>query len=96
MRISILGKHWTLKFVDARTMPDARGACESPDSPHKEIRVRKNLRGEEMLEVIIHEFLHAADWSKDEHDWIEPVAETLANLLYRKLGYRRKGTDDAA
>lgn len=94
MRISILGKHWTLKFVDARTMPDARGACESPDSPHKEIRVRKNLRGEEAIEVLVHEMLHAADWHKDENDWVAPVAEDIARVLY-KLGYRRKGTDDA-
>lgn len=93
MHITILGKRWELKFVDARTMPDALGACESPDSPRKEIRVRKNLRGKEMLDVLIHEMLHASDWTKDELDYVAPVATNIAKVLWR-LGYRRKGHDD--
>lgn len=93
MRIKILGKVWNLRFIDARKLPDALGACESPDSPQKEILVRKNLQGVEMLDVLIHEMLHAADWTKDEQDWIEPVATSIADALW-KLGYRRKGHDD--
>lgn len=92
MQITILGKRWELKFLDGRKMPDALGACEPPDSPRKEIRVRKNLQGVEMLDTLIHEMLHSADWTKDEHDWIQPVAEDIARTLW-KLGYRRKGHD---
>ncbi len=93
MHITILGKRWELKFVDGRKMPDALGACEPPDSPRKEIRVRQNLRGKLQLDTLIHEMLHAADWSKDEHDWITPVAADIASVLW-KLGYRRKGHDE--
>lgn len=93
MHITILGKRWELKHVDARTMPTALGACEAPGSPHKEIRIRKNLHGKEHLDVCIHEMLHAADWSKDENDWIAPVASDIASALWR-LGYRRKGHDE--
>lgn len=92
MHITILGKRWELRFVDGRTMPDALGACEPPDSTRKEIRIRKNLKGKELLDVTIHECLHAADWSKDEEDWVAPVATDIAAVLWR-MGYRRKGHD---
>lgn len=92
MHITILGKRWELKFLDGRKMPDALGACEPPDSPRKEIRVRKNLAGVQALDVLIHETLHAADWTKDE-EWVEQVATDIAKMLW-KLGYRRKGHDD--
>lgn len=88
MQITILGKRWKLKLVDGRKMPTSLGECEPPDSPRKEIRVRKNLRGLEMLDTCIHEMLHAADWTKDEDDWIAPVATDIAKALW-KLGFRR-------
>ena len=69
--------------------PQVRGECEPPESKRKEIRVRSTLRGEERLEVVLHECLHAADWHKDE-EWVERLAVDLAKILW-KLGYRREG-----
>lgn len=87
MRIKVLGKLWDLRF--AKNMKE-RGECDSPKIPGKEIRVSTRLRGEEKLEVTIHELLHAANWHLDE-EWIEAAGRDIARALWR-LGYR--GPDD--
>lgn len=50
------------------------------------ISVRPDLPARKTLEVIIHEFLHAADWQKDE-EWVQDTGRSLALLLYA-VGYR--------
>ena len=84
MRVKLLGKTWELRFCRLRT---ARGDCDAPDTCSKEIRIHNGLRDEELLEVIIHECRHAADWRIDE-SYIEREARDLARVLWR-LGYRR-------
>lgn len=85
MRVTILGKRWGLKFTNLPR--DVNGECDGPTEPEKEIRIRTGLSEKETLETILHECLHAADWSKDEA-WVEDVACDLAAVL-RRLGYRR-------
>lgn len=83
MLVTIGGKRWRLVFEG--TPRDANGACEHPDKVGKKIRIRRTLRGELRLETIIHEVLHAADWTKDE-EWVGQIATDLARILTR-LGY---------
>ena len=87
MRNTILGKCWNLRF--APNMAD-RGDCESPTAPNKEIRIASCRRGEERLEVLIHEMVHAAGWHIDE-TFVERFAGDAARVLWR-LGYRDKET----
>ena len=86
MIVSILGKRWKLSF---RPLRDCRGICDAPTAPRKAIRIDTRLKDEERLEVIIHECLHAADWTKDE-EFIEAEARDIAKILWR-LGYRKQG-----
>lgn len=83
MRLSILGKRWWLRFLPR--LDRARGECDDPSTPNKEIRIRDGLKGEQRLEVIIHEHLHAAAWHVDEK-FVKQFAEDLARNL-TKLGY---------
>ncbi len=83
MRLKILNRWWLLCFV--RKLSRARGECDPPDAPKKEIRIRERLKGEQKLEVIIHEHLHAAAWHVDEK-FVKQFAEDLARNL-TKLGY---------
>ena len=83
MTIRLLGKRWKLRFVPNLTN---RGDCDPPDRPSKEIRVSSGLRGEERLEVTLHELLHAAGWHIDE-GFVEQFAGDAARALWR-LGYR--------
>ena len=85
MRFKLCGRYWTLRFAYLRGETDGR--CTSPFEPHKEIVIRRSLKGQAELETLLHELWHASDWSKDE-EWVGLVAEDTARLLYR-LGWRR-------
>ena len=84
MLIKILRQRWWFRTTTLRIN---RGEIDPPSKVGKEIRIDSRLRGEEELEVIIHEFTHGADWHKDE-DWIIEYSEDLSRFLWR-LGYRR-------
>jgi hypothetical protein len=74
---------WTLRFAPNLAN---RGDCDPPDKPGKEIRVSSSLQGEERLEVLIHELVHAAGWHIAE-GFTETFARDAARVLWR-LGYR--------
>ena len=84
MRITLRGRRYRLEEV-ARLPGDRFGDCTSPLLPHRLIRVRRSLKGQRRLEVILHEALHACLWDLDE-EAIEETAHDLARLLWR-LGY---------
>lgn len=82
-QLTMLGRRWRLRF--APNMSN-RGQCDPPDLPRKEIRISTSLAGEERLEVLIHELLHAAGWHIDE-TFVERFASDVARILWR-LNYR--------
>ena len=86
MRIKIGNKYWKLIFVELDE--ETGGECDSPDTNGKEIRIATDLKDQDKLEVIIHELLHAADWSKDE-EWVEVIADDIARTLW-KLGWKNE------
>jgi len=83
MRVTVLGKVWQLRF--APNMAN-RGDCEPPDKRGKEIRISSSLQGEQRLEVLVHELMHAAGWHLDE-SFVEQFARDAARTLWR-VGYR--------
>ena len=84
MRIRVGNKYWNLLFTELDE--ETGGECDSPDTNGKQIRIATDLKKQDELEVIIHELLHAADWSKDE-EWVEVIADDIARVLW-KLGWR--------
>ena len=82
MRCKILDKFWD---IDLAPLRKDNGLCDPPWQKGKKIRIRSTLKGEKLLETIIHEILHAADWYKDE-EWVVIVATDIARIL-TKLGY---------
>ena len=87
MIVTIKRKRWELVFLPPSQMPTEdgkpiRGQCDGPGQTKKKIKINNSLRGEERVEVIIHEMLHAADWDKDE-EWVEQVAEDIARVLHK-------------
>lgn len=91
MRIKICGRYYTLSFCRITSIAEDgkphRGDCDGPHIKNKQIRINKNLRDIALLDTLIHEMLHAADWQRDE-EWIEETAEDIARIL-TKLGYRK-------
>lgn len=84
MRIIIRGKSWNLRFC--RLPNDRRGDCESPYDKGKTIRISKTLAGQEKLEVLLHEMLHAGVWDLSE-EAVDELSTDMAQVLY-KLGWR--------
>jgi len=85
MMISILGKRWRLRFTRFSNR-EHKGDCSGPAEKDKTIRIDSRLRGEERLEILIHEFRHAADWGQSEL-FVQEEARDMARMLWR-LGYR--------
>lgn len=82
-------RKYTVRFTSVAEMGDSRtsGLCDPPFSPDPVIDIRENLPEKEMLEVLIHESLHALAFHKTEAA-VFSSAESIAMLLW-KLGYRR-------
>ena len=81
MRIKILDKFWDLEF--GRVPGKDNGSCEAPDVKGKKIVIRPSLRGEKLIDTVLHETHHASDWWKDE-EWVEEVASQQAHILTRQ------------
>lgn len=81
---TIGGVEYQVRFAFLKTH---RGDCSRPDAKIPEIRIKAGMSEPETLEVICHEFLHAAFWCIAEEN-IEDSAASLAGLLL-KMGYAR-------
>ena len=86
MKVRILGKNWNLRFTPLSG--NQGGDCDAPHIPGKTIRVNSKLSGEKLLETILHECRHAADWGQSE-EYVTEEARDIARILWR-LGYRRQ------
>ena len=68
---------WKVQFCVLR---DRRGDC---NIEKREIRIDERLEGEELLEVLIHEIMHARCWDLDE----QPVSETAVAAAHAAAIY---------
>ncbi len=78
MRVKIAGRYWRLQFVER--LPKMLGVTDNPKRKNKGIRIRRSLKGELLLDTIIHELLHAAQWDFGE-EWIDHTATQIASVL---------------
>lgn len=96
LTVTVYGRRWRLRFT--RLRGSKHGWCDSPDKPSKQILINSQRRSRRrVIEDIIHEVLHAADWDKSE-EWVTLVAQDLARILDRleTLGYIREVADEKA
>jgi hypothetical protein len=83
MKIKVFGKIWEFLFVPKSALPkDCYGECDAPDVRGKEIRIRDDLIGEELLDTIIHECLHGAAFSFNEH-FVDTVSTDIARAIWK-------------
>jgi hypothetical protein len=86
VHVLIRGRRWELVF--GKLLEDDRGRCDNPNKKGKRISIDEDLCGEELIEVLVHEAIHASSWDLDE-DAVTETAEGISRLLW-KLGYRRQ------
>ena len=82
MKAAILGNAWTLLFPGRINRKGDWGQC---DSKERTIKVLKALRGQNRLEIVLHEMLHAAGWHIDEEfvaEFSRDAAQVLTDLGY--------------
>jgi len=82
MRVKISNRYYDLRFVKNLA---SKGLCDAPHIKGRKILIKSDLTGEDRLDTLLHEILHAADWYKDE-EWICRCATDSARIL-TKLGY---------
>ncbi len=58
------------------------GLMESPRLKHKRMLIRSTRSPKKAMERVVHEYLHGADWDKDE-EWVEEAGHDLIRLLFR-------------
>lgn len=85
-RVTIRGKRWLLEYVPLRG--DADGLCDDPKTKGKRIRICSTLKDQRLLEVLIHELTHAANWEWDE-GVVTEAARDIAKVLWDE-GYRKE------
>ena len=83
--VTINGHNYRLEWVQPSGGPVAfhRGDCDSPDVPNPTVRICSTLRGEEKLDTLIHEFLHASAWQILSEDYVGTTATDIARELTR-------------
>lgn len=82
VKISVLGQTWTIVFKnkiflhrDGKEIP-----CHGLTHLDKKIiEIEKNLPAKRMLEVILHEYIHAV-WDEAGF-WTEPIPEWVEHML---------------
>lgn len=90
MKHKIGGVEYEIRF---RALRNVLGDCTDPRKSNPQIRIDKALSGQRLLEVEIHELLHAEFWDLAE-EAIDRAARDLSSYLYKR-GYRR-GEEGAA
>lgn len=84
--MEFLGEHYqTWQVVHDGFLMSAKGEANKSDLV---IRIQPNQPLEPYLDTLIHEGLHALDWSL-EHDFIEHASEQLTKLVL--WGLKQKG-----
>ena len=88
MRIKIGTRTWSLDFVKASQMQSRSnwGECDLPTARKPMMTVRRSLKPKAMLNVTVHELLHACRPELSE-EAVRETADVIAGALY-KLGAR--------
>ncbi len=88
MRMKIANRIWSLDFVKASQMQSRQnwGECDLPTARKPTMIVRRSLQPKAMLNVTVHEMLHACRPELSE-EAVRETADVIAGVLY-KLGAR--------
>ena len=88
--VELGGRRWRLRSarnLKAYNGEPAIGLCDDPSQIGKQIKIEASLGDQELLEVLIHEMLHAQYWQLEEFA-VDRAGREMATVLWR-LGYRR-------
>lgn len=91
-RIKIGKKYW--KIFSTNSLPkNLDGTCDKPCTVGRSIQISERLCGEEMLDTIIHEMMHARHWDLSE-EAVTEFASDVARFLWNHAKYRAEWDRD--
>lgn len=73
---------WNFSFVPPSKIPKNYGECDAPYKINKGIRINNTLRHKDLITIILHEAIHAANWHLDE-EFVEEFSQDLGRALTR-------------
>ena len=77
-----MGKFWNLRYVPQLSL---RGYCDSPENKNKEIVIWQGLKGQELLEVLVHEMLHACAYKALSEEFVTEAADDISRAIWKEL-----------
>lgn len=80
-------RRWRVLFTSAYIPPDEDGLCDDPSTKKRAFRVRPSLRGVRLIDILIHEMMHAWNW--DIADDIVANTAYHASHILTELGWVR-------
>ncbi len=77
--VQVRGKRYKLVF---EKLDGVYGLCEHPETQDKTIRIDSRLRGKKLVEIVLHEVIHASCWDLDE-EAVTELARDATHILER-------------
>lgn len=77
MRIVLRGRRYRFRRA---ALKNALGYCDPPDKANKEIVIDSRLHGQKLVEIVLHEAMHACQWDLEESA-VAAIAHDCARLL---------------
>jgi uroporphyrinogen-III synthase len=87
VNIEINGEQICYARVSALPKPDQVAMCEPPGTHGRQIQILDSLTGVELLDALLHETIHAADWKLSEKR-VAAIATAAAKAAWQ-FGYRK-------
>lgn len=90
MKIKILDKEWRVGFLRKKQkLPNGWSkhtvaTCDAPETLGKKMIFRDELRGELLLDTVIHECLHAASFHQFDERFVDRLATEIAKAIWHK------------
>lgn len=91
MRHKIRGRFWNVKYVPNL---GSRGHCDPPTKKNKEIIIWQGLRGQELMEVLLHEMIHCVMFNELDEDFVTEIADDISRAIWKELNAKGYLKDD--
>ncbi len=76
-----------LLFDDLEDNEVCYGICSNPQNKDRSIKIDKTVKGKFLLELELHEFLHASKFCLPEKE-VDRMGKEISDILWR-MGYRK-------
>jgi hypothetical protein len=91
LRHKLAGKYWEVKYVPNL---GSRGLCDPPTKKNKTVTIWQGLKGQELMEVLLHELIHCVMYRELDEDFVTEVADDISRAIWKELKAKGYLKDD--